>query len=114
MRQAVQNLPKALENFYSAVGDLPYVILNDEGCKNPYKVLNFYGKTYKNCLLFVQTPPSETGNALAAFFEYRRFIRSKLRLPLCEHYFNDTMSVCIINSDASSDYQSIASEFYVL
>ncbi|KAM3185160.1 hypothetical protein ACTXT7_006905 [Hymenolepis weldensis] len=117
MRRAVQNLPKALENFYIAIGGLPHVILNDEECENPNKALNLYEKTYKNCLLFVQTPPSGTENALAVFFGYKRFIRSKLRLPLCENDFNDTISVesvYIINSDASSDNQSNASGFDVI
>ncbi|VUZ44929.1 unnamed protein product, partial [Hymenolepis diminuta] len=30
MRQAVQNLPKALKNFSTVVGDLPHVTFNDE------------------------------------------------------------------------------------
>ncbi|KAM3172298.1 hypothetical protein ACTXT7_014826 [Hymenolepis weldensis] len=117
MRQAVQNVPKALEDFYAAIDGLPDVILNDEECGNPDEALIVYEETYKNCLLFVQPPPSGIENTLSVFFQNKRFIRSKLQLPPEENVSNDTMSigsVYIVNSDPLSDTLSNESEFDIV
>lgn len=117
MREAVQNVPKALEDFCAAIDGLPDVILNDEECDNPDEALNVYEETYKNCLLFVQRPPSGIKTALSVFFQNKRFIRSKLQLPLEENDSNGTMSagsVYIVNSDPLSDTLSNESEFDIV
>nr|CUU99067.1 hypothetical transcript [Hymenolepis microstoma] len=117
MRLAVQNLPKALEDFNALMEGLAGMISSDEGCENPNQTWHLYEEMYRNCFLFIHTLPSGIGDALVTFFRYRHFIRRKLQIPREDTDSSESMSArsaYIVESDTLSDTLSDASESEVV